>query len=188
MNHSQSIPDDAYHAKLKELLSQTYAEKELFETIVNAPFHDRYATTKLGLGIIVFMLVDESSGTIDRIALSQTEHAAGAIEYSAKPFNDIKIPLDDQKNIIAKAIREQQPQLSADWEYFFTPSLTPEEARINQAGAAIGCSVVYPIQGSKHVGAITYSYYLYPADIADRQQKFMDNYSILVSDMLRTHG
>jgi hypothetical protein len=185
MVHSQSDKNNPYYGKLKELLAQADSDKKLFETIVNAPFHDRRETTFLGLGILVFMIVNERTGMIDRIALSETEFAAGAVEHSAKPFKEIKIPVDNKDNIIAKAIRENKPQLSADWSLFFVPALAPKDARFNQAGAGIGCSIVYPLQGGEIKGAITYSFYLYPDDIEVKQQSFMRDYSNMVSDELK---
>ncbi len=188
MVKSDSDKSNSYYSKLRKLLSDAKTDKELFEAIVNAPFHNRRETTLLGLGIIVFMVVNYSKGTIDRISLSKTELAAEAVEHSAKPFKEIKIPVNYQKNIIVKAIREQQPQMSADWKHFFIPALSPDDARFNQASAGIGCSIVYPLQGGDISGAMTYSYYLYPDDIGQRQQKFMLDYSNMVSKELKRFG
>lgn len=181
----KSLLNDAYYDALKTHLSDVKSDEALFEAIVNEPFRHRRETTLLGLGIIVFMLVNKRTATIDRIALSKTEQAAGAIEYSVKPFKEIKIPVNHQENIIAKAIREKQPQQSADWQYFFVPALTSEEAHFNQAGAGIGCSVVYPLRVGKINGAITYSYFKYPEDMGALQQNFMHEYSGIVSDALK---
>src|SRR5690349_4335847 len=101
MLNSQPTTNSAYFQKLKDLLAQAEGDKELFETIVNAPFHDRKETTLLELGLLVFMIVNEKTGNIDRIALSQTEFADGAVKHSAKPFKEIKIPIDNKHNIIA---------------------------------------------------------------------------------------
>lgn len=185
MVKSQTPQDDAFYDILKNHLANVKSDEALFEAIVNAPFHHRLESTLLGLGIIVFMLVDEQTGTIDRIALSQTEQAAEAVKYSVKPFREIKIPMDHQDNIIAKAIREQQPQQSADWQYFFIPALTSEEAHINQAGAGVGYSVVHPFHVGERRGAITYSYYLYPEDMGAPQEKFMHTYSNMVREALK---
>ncbi len=64
-----------------------------YQAIVDAPFQDKLATTSLGLGIVVFLLIDEQEAVIERVALSKTESAEGAVLMSAKPFRKIKVPL-----------------------------------------------------------------------------------------------
>ena len=101
---------DFYLQRIKNLLAAAEGDEQLFEAIANAPFHDIIRATDLDLGIIVFLLVNKPEGTIDRIALSNTEQAAGAVKMSEKPFKEIKIPIGYQENLIAKAIATEQPQ------------------------------------------------------------------------------
>lgn len=158
----------------------------LFQAIVDAPFAFKLEVARLHLGIIVLLLVNEKSGMIDRVALSRTELAKGASEISVKRFEDIKIPLNFKENKIAQAITTGQPQTTGDWQYLFNPVLTPEEARFNQAGGAIACSVVYPLRGLKPGGALIFSYYQYPDMISQKHQNFMERYAQLVATELRT--
>jgi hypothetical protein len=159
-------------------------EPALFSAIVNAPFQFRKETVKMSLGILVLLQVNKAKGTIDRIALSDNELAKGSTDMSAKKFKEIHIPVDDSDNSIAKAIRSGEPQLVADWAYLFTPVLTPEQARLNQAGGGIGCSVVYPIIGARNGGAMIFSYFKYPNNITAADHAFMRGYIQLVASQL----
>lgn len=175
---------DEYLDALKEILDNAQNDKELFEAIVNAPFLNKRYTTQLGLGIVVLLLVNKATQTIDRIALSKTEQAEGAQKYSVKPFREIKIPVRYQQNIIARTIETNESHITDDWQYMFVPELTSEEARFNQAGAGIGCSVVYPLPGARDGGAMIFSYYEPPESIRSEHRAFMAAYASLVASSL----
>jgi len=172
-----------YFAGLEKLLAAADDDEQLFKSIVNAPFYDTLSAGVLGLGIVVLLLVNKAAKTVDRVALSKTEQAEGAVKMSVKPFKEIVIPADYADNIIVKAINTGNPQKTADWQYLFNPALTPEEARLNQAGAGIGCSIVYPLK-ARNGGAMIFSYFLMPDEIDDDHHKFMSTYSSLVSKTL----
>jgi hypothetical protein len=131
----------------------------------------------------VFLLVNKKTGNIDRVALSDTNSAKGAVNISDKPFKEIKIPLDYTKNIIAKAIASTKPQATSDWKYLFTPDLSSSSARFNQAGAGIECSHVYPLT-ARDGGALIFSFYQPMDQIGTKQHAFMDRYSNLVDSYL----
>lgn len=171
---------------IRSTLEGAKSQSELYHGVVNAPFFYKVETAFLFLGIIVLLIVDKETGLIDRVALSNTELAENTTTVSVKPFHDIKIPLDNEDNIISKAIRTQEPQNTTDWETMFTPALTGEEARLNQASGGIAYSVVYPLKTVKNGGAMIFSYYQYPQEIGKQQQEFMENYSSLASEVLST--
>lgn len=177
--------EDIYQ-QLHDALASCTTRDALMATIVNAPFTYRIEMTHMSLGIIVLLLADKSDGMIHRMALSSTEMAAGTTDVSVKRFEDIKIPLDYPHNIIADAIRTQQPQRTTDWQYLFAPALTPEEARLNQAGGSIACSVVYPLPDIGDGGALIFSYYQYPEYLGEAQEEFMERYSFMAASRLRT--
>lgn len=162
------------------LLAAPSDDAALFKAFVNTPFTDKLLTTKLALGIVVFLMVNKAEQTIDRIALSDTEMAKGAVEYSEKPFEEIKIPVGYPTNIIAQALESGQYKYTEDWQYMFNPALTPESARFNQAGAGIACSVVYPLTG-RDGGAMIFSYYQPLSAIGDDHHQFMGGYAALAS-------
>ena len=176
--------DDMYK-RLRQTLAACSDRADLYAKIVNAPFTFKIETTHLALGIIVLLLADKADGLIHRIALSQTEMAAGTVDVSVKRFEDIKIPLNYEQNIIAAAIRTQKPQITADWAYLFAPDLSADEARLNQAGGGIASSIVYPLPEVGDGGALIFSYYQYLDRIGQTQNSFMERCSAMVADELR---
>lgn len=176
--------DDAYYKELERLLADVRDKQELYQRAVDLPFENRTRATLLGLGITVLLLVNKQTRNIDRVALSDTELAAGAVRMSVLPFGDIKIPVNYRGNFIAEAIRSGRYQQTSDWQYLFAPALKPEEARLNQAGAGIGCSYVYPLNGVKSGGAMIFSYYQPLDKIGAEHRNFMHAYSKIVSAAL----
>lgn len=174
----------SFFRSLQKELSSAQTDQALLEAIVNAPFRHRVEVTKLDLGIIVLLLVDPKTKLIDRVALSDTEQAAGAVKMSEKPFHDIKIPLGYESNLIARVIKTGKPQSTTDWKYLFVPDLSPRAARFNQAGAGIECSYVYPLT-ARSGGALIFSYYQACANIGETHQSFMERYIRLVNDRLK---
>lgn len=183
MTRSQHTDDATYLKQLESQLQTATSDQELFEAIVNLPFQDKLKASLLGLGIIVLLLINETSKTIERVALSKTEQAEGAVRMSVKPFKDIVIPLDADDNIIVQAIKTGKYTETDDWQYLFLPALTQEEARFNQAGAGIGYSAVYPLNG-KRKGALIFSHFYTPDKIGERQHAFMRHYSDIVTSCL----
>lgn len=171
---------------LNDALAQTTSDTDLFNAIVNTPF-DTYKveTTLLFLGIIVLLLVNKETGQIDRIALSKTELAERTTDVTAVPFNAIKIGLNEPENIIAAAIRTGEMHDTTDWNYLFKPALKAEEARINQANAGIAYSVVHPFT-ARDGGALIFSYFQYKQEVGEAQHSFMQNYTALVDQNLRS--
>jgi len=174
---------DQYFQNLDNILRTATDDSELFHAIVNAPFHDRVSATHIDLGIVVLLLVNEAENTIDRIALSNTEQAAGAVKMSEKPFREIKIPFDCDENAIVHAIKTNQQQTVTDWQYLFVPALNPRAARFNQAGAGIECSHVYPLN-VRGGGAIIFSFYQENKNIVQEHREFMEGYIELVNRRL----
>ena len=183
-NLDSIVPPNALYQELKHALGAARTDRELFKKIVDAPFTYKPEMAFLFLGIIVFLLVNKKDGTIDRIALSDTELAQSTTNVSAVPFRDIKIPADDPENIIATAIRIGKSQDTTDWKYLFTPALKPEQARINQASAGIAYSAVYPLQ-VRDGAALIFSYFQYQEGIGAPQQDFMQRYASLAADQLK---
>lgn len=172
------------YTTLRARLEAANSQTELYDSIVNAPFDDRVETAFLFLGIIVLLVVNKKTGMIDRVALSNTELAKNTTTVSVLPFHDIKIPLDNPDNIISIAIQTQARQDTTDWNKLFTPALSADEARLNQASGGIAYSAVYPLKGCKNGAALIFSYYQYPHEIGERQHRFMEAYSELCSDVL----
>ncbi|CAN5692290.1 hypothetical protein BH23PAT2_BH23PAT2_02090 [soil metagenome] len=175
---------ESYISQLEaDLTGSSLSTGMWYKTIVNNPFKDKITATTLDLGIIVFLLVNRETKTIDRVALSDTDQAKGAVKMSAIPFHDIKIPVSHPDNIISKAISTHAPQQTEDWIDLFTPAFTPQQARFNQLGAGIECSWVFPLN-IPNGGALIYSYYQPYRNLTDDHKKFMTAYSNRVSWLL----
>jgi hypothetical protein len=183
MSAINAVDAGIYLEELKGRLMAAKGRRELYQTIVDAPFNNRAMAGRLGLGITVLLLVNQVESTIDRVALARTELAQGTVDMSAKPFKDIKIPLNDRDNFIAIAIRRKHYMITSDWQFLFVPALTPQQARFNQAGGGIACSVIYPLK-IESGGAMIFSYYEPVERIGDSHHKFMRNYSNLVAGHL----
>ncbi len=174
----------AYLIAVTKELEQYKTQKELQDAIVNGPFRaNKLTSLRMGLGIVVLLFSNHKKKTIDRIALSRTDFAQHALDMSQKRFEDIKIPLNHDRNIIAKAISHTKPYSTSDWELLFIPDMPAQAARFNQAAAGIECSFVYPLT-HKNGGALIFSYFLPKPNIGPHQQTFMAEYSQLVSQKL----
>lgn len=159
----------------------------LFKAIVNTPFNDRLQATELGLGIVVLLLTNEDNGTLDRIALSDTERAHEAQKISTKPFHEIRIPLDYKDNLLINVVDSRAPVFTDDWAGMFVPELTAEEARFNQAGASIACSALYPLipfGTNKACGALIFSYFEPLKSLTEKHRAFMKAYADTVTAKL----
>lgn len=174
----------AYMLELRTEISHAKNDESLFSTIVNAPFNTKTKGRPVGLTIVVLLLVNKTKKTVQRIALSNTESAKGAVEFSVKPFHDIEIPLADKQNAIVKAIKTKEFQVVTDWKYLFVPALTSEEARFNQAGAGIATSVIYPLPKARDGAALIFSYVQDADNITKQYHNFMQHYAQIVSKKL----
>jgi hypothetical protein len=178
------ISTEIQYKELDKALAKARGDRELFTAIVNSPFEQfKVQLSFLALGIIVLLLVNEDTGCIERIALSDTDLAKRTTEVSYVPFKKIKIPIGEPDNIIAKAIRTGQPQDTVDWKFLFKPAMTPAQARINQANAGIAYSAVYPLS-ARDGGALIFSYFQYRDLIGDVQRDFMTKYRGFVEKRL----
>ncbi len=177
-------PEGIHFLSLRRALAKPKSQEDLRKAIVNAPFKDKGFAASLGLGIIVLLVVNKKERTIDRVALSDTIQASGAVQVSVKPFKQIKIPLRNKENTVALAIGSGEPKHTNDWKYLFIPALKPDEARLNQAGAGITHSAVYPLKVDGGA-ALIFSFFLTSEDVGPRQTSFMEKYSTLVAQALK---
>jgi hypothetical protein len=184
MSIPHALDIEIYRDELKKSLN-TASPKNLYQSIVDAPFIDRTMTARMGLGIVVLLLINHKENTIDRIALARTDLAKGTLDMTTKPFKEIKIPLNDRNNYIAIAIRRKHHMATSDWQYLFMPALSAEEARMNQAGGGIAGSIIYPLDDTGETGAMIFSYYEPLDRIEKYQYSFMSFYSRLAGSLVR---
>jgi hypothetical protein len=184
MDISDKFEISSFLESLKKTLSAATNDTELFEAIVNAPFYDGITAALLYMGLLQMTLVNPETQMVDRIALSDTEPAHGAVKASVLPFKAIHIPAESEANYIVKAIKTGHPQSTSDWQYLFIPALSPEEAQFNQAGAGAACSFVYPFHNVADGGALTFSFYKPLEEIENQTKDFMKAYTRMASEFL----
>jgi hypothetical protein len=179
---------DDYFIELKDILNRQKSRRQLYQSIVDAPFQgkNKFNSTLLGLGFLAFLQVNESSRTLDRITISDTPSALGAINMTMKAFNDMKVPLNHKGNIILTAIRTGAHQQTTNWHYLTDPAVTEVESRMNQAAAGMASSVVYPIMETKPKGAIIFQYFINMDEITSAHHNFMFRYIKIVSSALNS--
>jgi hypothetical protein len=175
---------EEYLDSLEKLLNKSKFKKKFYEAIVNAPFHNRFQTTVLGLGFLAFLLVNEKTGMIDRISISDNELARGAINMTDTPFEDMKVPVNQPDNLVATAIATGKNQQTTDWHLLTVPALSAEASRFNQAAAGVSSAVVYPLENDKIKGAIIYQFYVPMNEIETAHHNFMRHYTHIVSSAL----
>lgn len=169
--------------RLDHALDEITQLEDVYRSVVDFPFQDKLFATSLDLGIVVLLLVDSVDGMIDRIALSNTELAMGAVRASAKPFHEIRIPLNDEQNIIAQSIRKHKSIATNDWNFLFTPALSADQARMNQTSASVECSIVEPLIHDVH-GALIFSFFQPEHHLGMDHHIFLQKYAPIVSKHL----
>lgn len=98
----------------------------------------------------VVAIIDEKKGTIKRVAASRTKEAIEAIKALVVPFKAIEIPISDQSNYMAKAVREHKILITTDSFDVLGPVLTREQAKKIQEIMGAKTTFVCPIYGSKN--------------------------------------
>lgn len=136
---------------------------------------------QLGYRIIVLTLIDEKTGTLKRISLSQTEEAWKAQQASVIPFHQIEIPLAAEDNLLIKVIREKKVGATNYWPDIFKPVLTPEQALKNQAAAGVKASMIYPVVArDRAIGALIFSLIKDVKDVKDEEKELLAGFTDLV--------
>lgn len=171
------------HENIASAFGPRKSRKELYTAVVDAPFRSMLPV-ELDLGAIVLLVTNEKTGCIERVALSKTASAEGAVNASAVPFHNISIPRDYEASAHVQALNSKKPVIVTDWHTLFTPVLSPLQSRDNQAGAGIACSIVSPYFGRRHEGTIIYSFYVTQEAITDAHWAFIEAYTRLVASVL----
>jgi hypothetical protein len=171
---------DDYFRELESQLRDCKKVMEWQRCVVDAPFSDPRMAALLGLGLVSLLMVNKPNRTIERIAFTENDISRNIIEMSDKPIEQLKIPLNYPTNFVAKAIRQNHYMITTDWQYLFNPKLSPDQARLIQAGGGIACSVIYPLPHIADKGALIFSFYETIARIGRDHHNFMTRYSSLV--------
>lgn len=101
--------------------------------------------SELGFKSVAILLLDKRDNCLKRLAVSQTEAIAAAeAKLNLKLFGE-KIPLSDEENLIARAVKTQRMQLTHGLNNTLIPHFSDEQSRIAQDIIGINASFVYPL-------------------------------------------
>ena len=156
--------------KLEKIILDTLDFNEVVQKICDGLLNE-LGYLELGYRIIVLTLVDENKKVLKRISLSQTKEAKLAQAASAIPFHQIDIPLDAKDNLLIKTFNDRKPYITHNWPDIFRPTLTDEQAIINQQASGIKTSMLYPIiVKNKVIGVVIFSL-IRPEDDISQDEK-----------------
>jgi hypothetical protein len=162
--------------------------KDIYRTIVEAPFQNKLAMAFLFVGFICAYEVDEAKSEVQLMAASGTAEYELAIEhYKFKPSN-FHLSLDtDTDNTIVQAVTSGHPQGTSDWLTLSRKRKSAQAVRFNQANSGIAYTAIYPFQATRR-GALMFNFYQYADEISKEQRDFMERYTALVSTFLENRA
>ncbi len=167
--------------KLQKIMLSTLDFQELAKNSVNGILTE-LGYLNLGYKIIVLALINEQTGTLDRIAISETEEARKALQITPVPFHEITIPLTEDKNVSIAAIKTGQMQITDNWYNLLRPVYKPEEAVKVQEIVGIKVSVVYPlISQGKPIGVLIFSMKKDYSQVSEEEKDVLEGFKDLVA-------
>ena len=100
---------------------------------------------ELGFKSVAILLLDKRDSSLKKLAISQTEAIVQAeARLNLKLFGE-KIPITDENNLIARAVKTQRMQLTHGLNNTLIPHFTDEQSKIVQEIIGINASFVYPL-------------------------------------------
>lgn len=166
--------------RLQKIILDTLDFNQVVQRIVDGLLSE-LGYLQLGYRIVVLTLVNEETGLLERISLSQTHEAEMAQQVSAVPFHDIKIPLSSSNNLLVKALMEKRPFVTKSWPEIFTPVLTVEQATTNQQASGIKTSMIYPVVvRGKGIGVLIFSLIKDEAEVSDQEKELIRGFTDVV--------
>lgn len=99
----------------------------------------------------VLSLIDKKTNTLKRVAVSHTEAGLIGLRMLPIPYHQIGIPLTNEHNLLVRAIKVKEPQITKSMYDLFVPSLEKELVDKLQSLMGITNSLVYPIFSKQEV-------------------------------------
>ena len=101
--------------------------------------------SELGFKSVAILLLDKRDNSLKKLAISQTEAIVQAeARLNLKLFGE-KIPITDENNLIARAVKTQRMQLTHGLNNTLIPHFSDEQSKIAQEIIGINASFVYPL-------------------------------------------
>ncbi len=166
--------------RLEKIILDTLDFKEVVQKIANSILIE-LGYLKLGHRIVVLALVDEKTGLLNRVSISQTEEAKQALAASPIPFHEITIPLSQEDNFSIKALKQNQPFITHDWFDILNPAYSKSDAQKIQEIVGIKTSMVYPISyHGKTRGVIIFSMVKSEDEVSEDEKDLIKGYTDIV--------
>lgn len=100
----------------------------------------------LGFDMSFLALVDEASGMLRVVSMSNTPVGAVVQRSLPIPYQKLQIPLSSTQNLAVRAIKENKLQVANDFYSLFQPALSQESLKRIQDEVRIKHLLVYPIR------------------------------------------
>src|SRR3989344_5808358 len=166
--------------RLMQIMLNNLEFENVSEKVVNSIL-DELGYLKLGYKIIVLALVNNNTGYLERIAISETAEAKKALKLTPVPFKEIRIPLNDVSNLSIHAMRDGSVYKTRSWYDILRPVYTPEQADIIQKAIGIKASMVYPLFFQKNsTGILIFSMNKDFKDVTNEEEDLIHGFVDLV--------
>jgi signal transduction histidine kinase len=130
--------------RLLKVILNTLDFHEVVQKIVESTLSE-LGYLNLGYRVIVLALVDQETNTLKRVSFSRTSEGIKAIGSLSLPFENISIPLTEERNLCIQALKQKQPLITHQVADVFYPTLTEEEIAPIQKAVGIKTTMVYPV-------------------------------------------
>ena len=136
----------------------------------------------LGYRIVVLILHDKKTNTLQRVSISQTAEAKKALTASPIPFRQITIPLEEKTNICVQAFTDKKPYATSYWPELLSPAFKKDEAIAIQNLVGIKTSLVYPLTfKNESVGVLIFSMVKHEKDVTAEEKELIAGFTDIVS-------
>ncbi len=125
--------------RLFELILESLEFKEITQKIADViPQYLNYETG-------VLALINKEKGILERTAISETRGGVAALKTTEVPFRNVNIPLDYEKNLCIKAIKNRKQYVTDNLYDLICPAISKENAETIQNKMGTSISIVTPI-------------------------------------------
>ncbi len=167
--------------KVNKAILSTLDFEKLTEEVVSVVLQE-LNYLQIGYRISVLTLVDRKEGIVRRISFSPTPEALEILKRAKVRFQEIKIPLKEEKNLLVKSIKKQKIYVTHDLSDVFYPEKTREIWRNLQKEVGIKTSLVFPlIIHGESIGAMIFSLSKTEKEISDYEKGILAGFTDAVA-------
>ncbi len=166
--------------RLEKIILNTLDFRQVIQKICDSVLNELYYVD-LSYRLVLLSLENNEKTGLQVVAISQTPEAQKAIQTANIPLAQISLPLDSAQNIMVRALREQNLQLTPNWSEVFQPSLSSEVATAAQTAAGIQASIMVPIVAkNKSLGVLLFAVAKPVEMITDQEKDLIQGFTDIV--------